>query len=191
MALSENTTSSFNGGYEETWTNVFRTNLDALFQLALLLTADSLEAEANLATVISTLDFSKQPDDGGSPAEYWEWWGHFFGRNCGSSVHASSRLTARSAIGALAPCLFCSPNVARICHLGMRGNAWHRRRRRESIPARRSSPAASCRSQYIAETEKGPGGVTPARPRSAPPSEQAQFRRFPVARDVPANVVNS
>jgi hypothetical protein len=63
MALSEDTTSPFSGGYEETWTNLFRTNLDALFQLALLLTADSLEAEANLATVISTLDFSRQPDE--------------------------------------------------------------------------------------------------------------------------------
>src|ERR1700730_17479861 len=49
--------------YQETRTDVFRANLGALFQLALLLTADSREAEANLATVISTLDFSKQPDE--------------------------------------------------------------------------------------------------------------------------------
>jgi hypothetical protein len=37
--------------------------LAALFQQALLLTADSQEAEANVAAVISTLDLSKQPDD--------------------------------------------------------------------------------------------------------------------------------
>jgi hypothetical protein len=41
---------------------VFQANLDALFQMALLLTADSQEAEANLTTVISALDFSKRPD---------------------------------------------------------------------------------------------------------------------------------
>ena len=49
--------------YQETRTDVFRANLGALFQLALLLTADSQEAEANLATVISTLDFSKEIDE--------------------------------------------------------------------------------------------------------------------------------
>jgi hypothetical protein len=49
--------------YQETWTDVFRANLGTLFQLALLLTADSQEAEANLAAVISTLDFSKEIDE--------------------------------------------------------------------------------------------------------------------------------
>jgi hypothetical protein len=63
MVLSEATASPFSSGYEKTWKDVFQTNLDALFQLALLLTADSREAEANLATVVSTLDFSKQPDE--------------------------------------------------------------------------------------------------------------------------------
>lgn len=48
---------------EAIWKEVFQDNLDALFQLALLLTADSQEAEAHLATVISTLDFSKQTDE--------------------------------------------------------------------------------------------------------------------------------
>jgi hypothetical protein len=50
-------------GYQETWKDVFQANLDALFQLALLLTADPQEAEANLATVVRTLDLSKQPDE--------------------------------------------------------------------------------------------------------------------------------
>ena len=64
MALNEEATMlSSNGGYQEIWKDVFQANLDALFQLALLLTADSEEAEASLATVISTLDFSKQPDE--------------------------------------------------------------------------------------------------------------------------------
>ena len=49
-------------GYQETWKDVFQANLDALFQLALLLTADPQEAEANLASVINTLESSKQPD---------------------------------------------------------------------------------------------------------------------------------
>ena len=65
MALNEDaTTLSSKSGYQETWKEVFQANLDALFQMALLLTADSQEAEANLATVISALDFSKQPDEG-------------------------------------------------------------------------------------------------------------------------------
>jgi hypothetical protein len=63
MALGEATTSPFSGGYEKTWSDVFRTNCDALFQLALLLTADPREAESNLSTVVRTRDFSKQPDE--------------------------------------------------------------------------------------------------------------------------------
>jgi len=64
MALSdEATTLSSKGGYQEAWKGVFQVNLDALFQMALLLTADAHEAEANFATVISTLDLSKRPDD--------------------------------------------------------------------------------------------------------------------------------
>jgi len=53
--------SSANGGYREAWKDVYQVNLDSLFQLALLLTGDSQEAEANLTTVISGFDFSKQP----------------------------------------------------------------------------------------------------------------------------------
>jgi hypothetical protein len=49
-------------GYQQTWKDVFQANFDALFQLTLLLTADSQEAEANLETVIGNLDFSKEPD---------------------------------------------------------------------------------------------------------------------------------
>lgn len=49
--------------YQETWKDVLQSNLGALFQLALLLTADTQEAEANLAAVISTLDFSKEIDE--------------------------------------------------------------------------------------------------------------------------------
>src|SRR6266567_3770691 len=64
MALNEEATMlSSKGGCEETWKDVFQANLDALFQMALLLTADSREAEASLATVIGTLDFSKEPDE--------------------------------------------------------------------------------------------------------------------------------
>ena len=64
MALNEKATMlSSEGGYQETWKDVFQTNFDALFQLALLLTADPQEAEANLETVITNLDFSKQPDN--------------------------------------------------------------------------------------------------------------------------------
>jgi len=64
MALNENVTVlSFKGGHQETWSDLFQTNLAALFQQALLLTADSQAAEANLAAVINTLDLSKQPDD--------------------------------------------------------------------------------------------------------------------------------
>jgi hypothetical protein len=54
---------SSGGGYQETWTDMFQVNIDALFQMALLLTADLQKAETNLAIVISTLDFSAQPDD--------------------------------------------------------------------------------------------------------------------------------
>jgi hypothetical protein len=64
MALNEeDTTFSSEGGYQETWKDVFQGNLDALLELALLLTADSQKAEANLATVISTVDFSEQTDE--------------------------------------------------------------------------------------------------------------------------------
>ena len=49
--------------YQETWKDAFQANLSALFQIALLLTADSHEAEANLATVIRKLDFSKEIDE--------------------------------------------------------------------------------------------------------------------------------
>ena len=64
MALNENVTVlSSKGGRQETWSDLFQTNLAALFQQALLLTADSQAAEANLAAVINTLDLSKQPDD--------------------------------------------------------------------------------------------------------------------------------
>jgi hypothetical protein len=54
---------SSSGGYRETWKDVCQANLDSLFQLALLLTGDSEEAEANLGTVIRGLDFSKEPDE--------------------------------------------------------------------------------------------------------------------------------
>jgi hypothetical protein len=54
------------GGYQETWKNVFQANLDALFQFALLSTADLQEAEANLVAVTSTLDLSKHPDEDAS-----------------------------------------------------------------------------------------------------------------------------
>src|SRR5260370_30305851 len=54
---------SSEGGYQKTWKGVFQANLDELFQLALLLTADSHVAEANLASVVCTLDLSKQPDE--------------------------------------------------------------------------------------------------------------------------------
>jgi hypothetical protein len=50
------------GRNQETWTDVFQANFDALFQLALLLTADPPQAEAKLEIVISNLDFAKQPD---------------------------------------------------------------------------------------------------------------------------------
>jgi hypothetical protein len=64
MALDEEAPmSSSKGGYPETSKDVFQANLNTLFQLALLLTADSQKAEVSLATVISTLDFSKQPDE--------------------------------------------------------------------------------------------------------------------------------
>ena len=64
MALNENVSAlSSKGGHPETWSDLFQTNLAALFQQALLLTADSQAAEANLAAVIKTLDLSKQPDD--------------------------------------------------------------------------------------------------------------------------------
>jgi hypothetical protein len=64
MALNENVSAlSSKGGHPETWSDLFQTNLAALFQQALLLTADSQAAEANLTAVISTLDLSKQPDD--------------------------------------------------------------------------------------------------------------------------------
>ena len=64
MALYEEVTMlSSKGGYRETWKDVFQAHLDALFQLALLLSADSQEAEANLATIVSALDCSKQPGE--------------------------------------------------------------------------------------------------------------------------------
>jgi hypothetical protein len=51
--------------YQQTWKDVFQDNLDALFQMALLLTADPHEAEADLASVINTLDMSRPPDEDG------------------------------------------------------------------------------------------------------------------------------
>jgi hypothetical protein len=53
------------GRHQETWKDLFQANLDSLFELALLLTSDAREAEANLATVINDLDLSKHPDEDG------------------------------------------------------------------------------------------------------------------------------
>ena len=55
------------GRYQERWNDVFQANLAALFQMALLLTADSQAAEDDLATVITTFDVSKRPDDDALP----------------------------------------------------------------------------------------------------------------------------
>ena len=64
MALYEDVTMlSSKGGYQETWKDVFQANLDTLFQLALLLTADSQEAEDSLAAVIGTIECSKETDE--------------------------------------------------------------------------------------------------------------------------------
>jgi len=63
MALNEEVTTSSKGGYQERWKDLFQANLDTLFELALLLTADPQEAEANLAGVIDALDLSKQPEE--------------------------------------------------------------------------------------------------------------------------------
>jgi hypothetical protein len=64
MALNEEAMMlSSKGGYQDTWKDVFQANLDPLFELALLLTADPQKAETNLAGIINTLDFSKQPDE--------------------------------------------------------------------------------------------------------------------------------
>jgi hypothetical protein len=49
--------------HQETWTDVFRANLGTLFQLALLLTADSQEAEDSLAAVIGSIECSKETDE--------------------------------------------------------------------------------------------------------------------------------
>jgi hypothetical protein len=64
VALNQEvTTSSSKGRYQERWKELFQANLDTLFELALLLTADPQEAEANLAGVIDALDLSKQPEE--------------------------------------------------------------------------------------------------------------------------------
>jgi hypothetical protein len=62
MALNNEATTSSSDGYQKAWKDVLQRNLDALFQLALLLTADPQEAEDNLAAIVSTLDLSEHPD---------------------------------------------------------------------------------------------------------------------------------
>lgn len=62
MLLHERATTLSKGAYQQTWKDVFQANLDSLFQMALLLTADAQQAEANVAAVIHKLDFSKEPD---------------------------------------------------------------------------------------------------------------------------------
>jgi hypothetical protein len=47
----------------QTWADLWQANLNALFQMALLLTADPREAEENLIGVIETVDMSQQPGD--------------------------------------------------------------------------------------------------------------------------------
>jgi hypothetical protein len=49
----------------QTWKDLFHSNLDTLFEMALLLTADPREAEATLTRVINTVDMSRLPDEGG------------------------------------------------------------------------------------------------------------------------------
>src|SRR5258707_3048617 len=67
MALNEDVRIlSSKGGYQERWKDLFQANLDALFELALLLTADPREAEANLALAIDALDCSKPPEENAS-----------------------------------------------------------------------------------------------------------------------------
>jgi hypothetical protein len=49
----------------QTWKDLFQANLDALFEMALLLTADPQEAEVTLTRVIDTVDMSRQPGERG------------------------------------------------------------------------------------------------------------------------------
>jgi hypothetical protein len=63
MTLNNDATMSSSGRYQKTWKDVIQTNFDALFQLALLLTADPQKAEDDLVAIIGTLDLSKQPDE--------------------------------------------------------------------------------------------------------------------------------
>jgi hypothetical protein len=48
---------------QQTWSEFWHANLNALFQMALLLTADPQEAEANLTSVIDAADMSRQPGE--------------------------------------------------------------------------------------------------------------------------------
>jgi hypothetical protein len=51
--------------HHQTWRTLFQANIDALFELALVLTADPHEAELTLAGAINTMDMSTHPDENG------------------------------------------------------------------------------------------------------------------------------
>ncbi|MDQ1473395.1 MAG: hypothetical protein QOJ99_4875 [Bryobacterales bacterium] len=49
--------------HQQIWREFWRANLNTFFQMALLLTADPQEAEANLTSVIEAADMSQQPGE--------------------------------------------------------------------------------------------------------------------------------
>jgi hypothetical protein len=181
MALNEEVTMlSSKGGYQETWKDVFQANLDALFQLALLLTAGPQEAEANLATVMSTLDFSKQPDEDALAVIQAALARQSIGS--GGIISSAGVAGARSMLQpGLLPVLQLE-RFPRVCFVlrmlfgyatsacaGMLGIDEGGVKVLLRVAVLQLHHA---RSMHIAETKEGPGGVMPANPRSAPPPAQ-------------------
>jgi hypothetical protein len=176
MALNEVTMFSFKDGYQETWKDVFQANVDALFQLALLLTADPQEAEANLASVINTLESSKQPDQ--------EALAVIQATLARQSIASGGIISSAGVAGArsmlqpgLLPVLQLQ-HFPRICFVlrmlfgyatsacaGMLGIGESAVKVFLRIAVLQLHHASS---MHIAETKQGPGGVTSANPRFAP-----------------------
>jgi len=173
------------GRHQETWKDVFQANLEALFQLALLLTADPQDAEANLATVIRTLESSEQSDEDALAVIQAALARQSIGS--GGIISSAGVAGARSMLQpGLLPVLQLE-RFPRVCFVlrmlvgyatsvcaGMLGTDEGGVKMLLQVAILQLHHASS---MHIAEPEQGPGGVAPANPRSALPPAQNPIPR--------------
>jgi len=149
-------------------------------QLALLLTADSQEAEANLATVTNTFDFARQPDEDALADIQTALARQSIGS--GGVISSDGVAEAQSMLQpSLLPVLQLE-RFPRVCFVlrtlfGYASSVCARMLGIDEDGVKVLLRVAvlelqHARSRHIAETIQSPGGVMPANPTSAPPPAQ-------------------